>query len=246
MTVPLHNVRADGRGVVSHAGSRLLADLADTTGLITASTDALRQLRLCGIGQAPGRIAVDLAVTLADGGEAIADLALLRDRPRVFGPVASSPTAWRLPASTGPAALGALRAARATAHEVAWLQAGERRLGGPAPLGLRLDLSEPSRAGPADPGSPQGTRRPCPIRSPAPARSAATGRRTPRTTGPRKTKKQGPIRPSGRRRLSASRSSSISQFCSRLAVVVAQQARHLLHPYARELGAAMDPADLVP
>jgi hypothetical protein len=32
---------------------------------------------------------------LADGGEAIRDLALLRDQPAVFGAVASTPTAWR-------------------------------------------------------------------------------------------------------------------------------------------------------
>ena len=33
---------------------------------------------------------------LADGGEAIADLAVLRDQSGLFGPVASDPTAWRL------------------------------------------------------------------------------------------------------------------------------------------------------
>jgi thioesterase domain-containing protein len=89
-------VSADGRGVVSHAGSRLLADLADATGLTGAFTDALRRLRPRGTGHDPGRVAVDVAVMLADGGEAIADLAVLRDQPGVFGPVASTPTAWRL------------------------------------------------------------------------------------------------------------------------------------------------------
>jgi hypothetical protein len=39
---------------------------------------------------------VDLAVMLADGGEAIADLAVLRDQSALFGSVASDPTAWRL------------------------------------------------------------------------------------------------------------------------------------------------------
>lgn len=34
----------------------------------------------------------------ADDGQAITDLAVLRDQPAVFGPVASTPTAWRLPA----------------------------------------------------------------------------------------------------------------------------------------------------
>ncbi|WP_371518244.1 IS1380 family transposase [Kitasatospora sp. NBC_01300] len=125
-------VSTDGRGVVSHAGSRLLADLADATGLTQAFGDALRRLRPRGTGHEPGRIAADLAVMLADGGEAIADLALLRDQPEVFGPVASTPTAWRLLAGIDPAALAALRSARAAAREIVWLQAGETRDGIPA------------------------------------------------------------------------------------------------------------------
>lgn len=118
-------VSSDGRGVVSHAGSRLPADLADATGLTAAFTDALRRLRPRGTGHDPGRIAVDLAVMLADGGEAITDLALLRDQAEVFGPVASTATAWRLPAGIDPTALAAARTARAAAREVAWLQAAE-------------------------------------------------------------------------------------------------------------------------
>jgi hypothetical protein len=60
---------------------------------------------------------------LADGGEAIRDLALLRDQPAVFGTVASTPTAWRVLAATDASALSTLRAARATARETAWMQA---------------------------------------------------------------------------------------------------------------------------
>jgi hypothetical protein len=86
-------VSSDGRGVVSHTGSRLLADLADATGLTGSFTDALRLLRPRGTGHDPGRVVVDLAVMLADGGEEIADLALLRDQRELFGPVASTPTA---------------------------------------------------------------------------------------------------------------------------------------------------------
>lgn len=71
----------------------MLADLSDATGLTSAYRDALRQLRPRGTGHDPGRIAVDLAVILADGGEAIADLALLRDQAEVIGPVASTATA---------------------------------------------------------------------------------------------------------------------------------------------------------
>ncbi|SMQ14406.1 Transposase DDE domain group 1 [Streptomyces sp. Ag82_O1-12] len=95
--------------MVSHAGSRLLADLADGIGLTGAFTDGLRRLRPRGTGHDPGRIAVDLAVMLADGGEAIADLALLRDQIEVFGPVASTATAWRLLGRTHSPALGESR-----------------------------------------------------------------------------------------------------------------------------------------
>jgi hypothetical protein len=37
----------------------------------------------------------DLAVSIADGGETITELAVLRDQPDLFGRVASTPTAWR-------------------------------------------------------------------------------------------------------------------------------------------------------
>jgi hypothetical protein len=47
-------------------------------------------------GHDPGRVAVDVAVMLADGGEAIADLAVRRNEAGLFGSVASDPTAWRL------------------------------------------------------------------------------------------------------------------------------------------------------
>ena len=133
-------VSSDGRGVVSHAGSRLLADLADATGLTGAFSSALRRLRPRGTGHDPGRVAVDLAVMLADGGEAIRDLALLRDQAQVFGAVASTSTAWRVLAATDAPALSALRAARATAREIAWMQAAETRAGIPAARAAGRDL----------------------------------------------------------------------------------------------------------
>ncbi|MGA5880767.1 IS1380 family transposase [Streptomyces cellulosae] len=125
-------VSSDGFGVVGHAGSRLLADLADVTGLTGVFTDALRRLRPRGTGHDPGRIATDLAVMLADGGETITDLAVLRDQGEVFGPVASTPTAWRLLVGIDDVALARLRSARAAARETAWLQAAETGEGIPA------------------------------------------------------------------------------------------------------------------
>jgi hypothetical protein len=35
-------------------------------------------------------------VMLADGGDCLSDLAVLRDQPALFGPVASTATAWRV------------------------------------------------------------------------------------------------------------------------------------------------------
>jgi hypothetical protein len=138
---------ADGRGVVGHAGARLLADLADATGLTAAFGDALAPLRVRRSGHDPGRVAVDLAVMLADGGEAIADLAVLRNQADLFGAVASDPTAWRLLSDLDSAALARLRAARAQARELAWAQAAETRTGLPDSMaagqpvpGLVLDL----------------------------------------------------------------------------------------------------------
>jgi hypothetical protein len=39
----------------------------------------------------PAKVVLDLAVTLALGGDCLADIALLRSAPGVFGPVASAP-----------------------------------------------------------------------------------------------------------------------------------------------------------
>jgi hypothetical protein len=138
---------ADGRGVVGHAGARLLADVADATGLTGAFGQALGRLRTRRSGHDPGRVAVDVAVMLADGGQAIADLAVLRDQPALFGPVASDPTAWRLLSNLDGDAVAALRQARAAARELAWAQVLETAGALPAataagqPIdGLVLDL----------------------------------------------------------------------------------------------------------
>lgn len=123
---------ADGKGLVGHAGARLLADIADTSGLVGGFSQALGSLRQRDSGHDPGRVAVDVAVMLADGGEAITDLAVLRDQSELFGPVASDATAWRVLASIGESELDRLRVARAAAREVAWAQLAETGGGLPA------------------------------------------------------------------------------------------------------------------
>jgi hypothetical protein len=118
--------------VVGHAGARLLTDLADKTGLTSGFVQALGLDRVRRAVHEPGRVAVDLAVLLADGGEAIADLAVLRQQSGLFGPVASDPTAWRVLNAIDTAALARVRAARAAARELAWLQLLETRRSLPA------------------------------------------------------------------------------------------------------------------
>jgi len=59
-TVPV--ITTDGTGVVSHAGTVLLAELADRIGLtavLSEATDGLRERRA---GHDPGRVLVDVAV----------------------------------------------------------------------------------------------------------------------------------------------------------------------------------------
>jgi hypothetical protein len=63
----------------------------------------------------------DLAVTLADGGDCLADLRGLREQAALFGPVASDATAWRvIDGIREHELLDALRAARARARAHAW------------------------------------------------------------------------------------------------------------------------------
>ena len=75
----------------------------------------------------PGKLILDLAVTLALGGDRQADVAQLRAHPEVFGPVASYPTVSRLIATLAadaPTALAAINAARGRARARAWSLAG--------------------------------------------------------------------------------------------------------------------------
>jgi hypothetical protein len=112
-------VTTDATGVVGHAGAALLVELADRLGL----TKALGWHR-AGRRRRHGDAAVlrDLAVMLADGGDCLSDLAALRDQPELFGPVASTPTAWRVVERIGkdPNGLAQLRAARAHARARGW------------------------------------------------------------------------------------------------------------------------------
>ncbi len=118
-------VRADGDGVVSHAGSALVALIADKSGLTDALSGGLAGLKQRRSGHDPGRVIRDLAVMLADGGDCLADLGAVRDQDALFGSVASDSTAFRVidQIACRPALLDALAVAHARARDHVWKQA---------------------------------------------------------------------------------------------------------------------------
>ena len=118
-------VRADAEGIVSHAGARLLAELADRVGLTAALSKAMAPTRERCSAHDPGVVLRDLIVSIADGGDCVTDLGVLRDQEALFGSVASERTAHRVIKSIDVELLEAIRGARAKARERAW-DAGAR------------------------------------------------------------------------------------------------------------------------
>jgi hypothetical protein len=113
---------------VSQGGGVALVEAARASGLDRALSVALAPWRKQMAIHDPGKVICDLAVALAIGGDCLADVALLRAEPAVFGLVASDPTVSRtIDALAGhaPAALRAIDAARAAARKAAWSAAGE-------------------------------------------------------------------------------------------------------------------------
>jgi hypothetical protein len=112
---------ADGTGLVAHAGNvatRLLADQVGLTGALSAA--------MARRGFTPthdrGRVLVDVAVLIAGGGEAIADIDVLRHQGEVLGSVASAPTVWRALDEVTPAVAKRIDKARAKVRAHVWSQ----------------------------------------------------------------------------------------------------------------------------
>jgi hypothetical protein len=113
-------VTADGKNLVSHAGTALLSELADRSGLTEAMSVAMSA---CGINwhtHDPGVVLTHLAVAIADGADCLADMASLREQAELFGPVASIPTAWRAIEATTAFELRAIPDAVAAARAKVW------------------------------------------------------------------------------------------------------------------------------
>lgn len=119
-------VSGDGAGVVGHAGALLLVEVADRVGLTAALGERPSSLRRRRSAHDPGRVQRDLAVMIADGGDCLSDLAVLRDQPGLFGSVASQATAWRTleRIAEDPFGVDGIRAARKAARARVWAAGG--------------------------------------------------------------------------------------------------------------------------
>jgi hypothetical protein len=119
-------VTCDGDGIAGHAGAALLGELADRLGLTAALGWRAVHTQTSRHRHPAGAVLRDLAVLLADGGDCLSDLAVLRDQPELFGPVASTSTAWRVIEQVAADELGlaGIRAARAQARGRAWTAGG--------------------------------------------------------------------------------------------------------------------------
>ncbi|MGF6888423.1 hypothetical protein ABIA39_007638 [Nocardia sp. GAS34] len=145
---PALAVDGDGSGVVSQAGSVLLVRTAERVGLVKGLSKALAPWRKRLATHDPGKIVLDLAASLAVGGDCASDLAVLRADPGVFGLVASDPTVSRLVAvlaADTPKVLSAIASARAEARAHAWALAAEHAPGhgidAEHPLTIDLDAT---------------------------------------------------------------------------------------------------------
>ncbi|MDQ3105008.1 MAG: transposase, partial [Actinomycetota bacterium] len=99
------------------AGGVLLTDTIRLSGLGSELSSALKRWRKPTAVHDPAKVVLDLVVSLALGGDCLADIAVLRAEPGIYGRVASDPTVSRtvdVLAADAAAALKAIDTARAT------------------------------------------------------------------------------------------------------------------------------------
>jgi hypothetical protein len=124
---PRLRVDTSPTAAIGQAGGVLLTRTVTATGLDRFLSSALAGWRKPLAIHDPGKIITDLALSLALGGDCLADLAVLRAEPGVYGRVASDPTVSRAIATLAADASAALKAidtARAAARQRAWQLAG--------------------------------------------------------------------------------------------------------------------------
>lgn len=122
------SIAREGQGIVNHAGAAVLRELADRFEYTSTLCDGLDPLRARRATHHPGAVLTDLAVSIADGGDCLRELAVLHDQPDLFGHVASVPTASRVISRLTRGHLEQLRAARRRMRDQVWRKAGRPEL----------------------------------------------------------------------------------------------------------------------
>ena len=133
---------------VAQAGGLTLTETVAVTGLGAALSAEMRRWHKPLAVHDPAKVLLDVALTLALGGEHLSDIAIVRSEPAVYGRVASDPTVSRAVdalAADAPAALKAIDRARATARAQAWGLAGrhapDHAVTAKAPIVIDLDAT---------------------------------------------------------------------------------------------------------
>lgn len=112
-------VTGNGKGVIAHAGAAALRLLADRTGLTQALSHTLHRDDVTP-DHDRGRVLADAAVMMADGGNTIRGIDVLRHQHDLFGAVASAPTLSRALTEIDDAGLYRLDTARAKVRAQVW------------------------------------------------------------------------------------------------------------------------------
>ena len=133
---------------MSHAGGVALLRTVRTAGLDRTLSEGLSPWRKPTAVHDPAKVLLKLALSLALGGDCLADIAVPREQPGGYGPVASDPTVSRtIDALTAdaPCALAAISGARAAAQARVWELAGadapDHGAGAQAPLIVDVDAT---------------------------------------------------------------------------------------------------------
>ena len=116
-------VEAGSESLISSSGASMLLQTAAVSGLAVGLSRALGSWRPARAVHDPGKTVLDLAVAIALGGDCLADVAVLRAQPQLFGAVASDPSISRLIDALGvdsAAVIAAIRGARAAARAKVW------------------------------------------------------------------------------------------------------------------------------
>jgi hypothetical protein len=125
---PQVRVDTSKTSAVGQAGGVLLVETLRSSGLDLGLSAGLAPWRKPAAAHDPAKIICDLALSLAVGGDCLADVGVLRSEPGVYGRIASDPTVSRTITALAadlPAVLAAVDAARAQARRRVWQLAGQ-------------------------------------------------------------------------------------------------------------------------